>query len=175
VSAVRCAWLAVLLALPAFAADPSGGGRRMGEARPLVLEPEREVYGAMPKGGETMALAAVAADPRRFDGKPVRVRGDVDGVCQKRGCWLRLRDGAHQARVRFRDYAFFVPLDLAGRTVVVEGTAAVTVTDERTRRHYAEDAGRSPAEVAAITGDETALQITADAVEVLGPAGDTDR
>ena len=104
----------------------------------------------------------------RFAGKPVRVRGEIASVCQKRGCWMRLRDGAHEARICFRDYAFFVPLDIAGRTAVVEGVATVTVTTEAMRRHYAEDAGKSPAEVAAIVGDETSLQVMADAVEVLG-------
>ena len=83
---------------------------------------------------------------------------------------MRLRDGEHEARIRFRDYAFFVPLDIAGRPAVVEGVASVTVTTQAMRRHYAEDAGKPPAEVAAIVGDETALQVTAEAVEVLGRA-----
>ena len=164
--------LGLAIAFPSFAQDatdhPADPPRRFGEARPLVMEPGREVYGAQPRGGESVPLAEVARDPQRFAGKPVRVRGEIASVCQKRGCWMRLRDGAHEARIRFRDYAFFVPLDIAGRTAVVEGVATVTVTTEAMRRHYAEDAGKSPAEVAAIVGDESSLQVMADAVEVLG-------
>ena len=163
---------ALALAVPALAGDPPGGPadvpRRLGEARPLVMEPGREVYGAQPRGGPSVPLAEVARDPERFAGKPVRVRGEIASVCQRRGCWMRLRDGEHEARIRFRDYAFFVPLDIAGRPAVVEGVASVTVTTQAMRRHYAEDAGKPPAEVAAIVGDETALQVTAEAVEVLG-------
>lgn len=160
--------LCTLVALPVLAADPPAPERRLGEARPLVMERDREVYGALPRGGEALSLGEVVRDPGRFDGKPVRVRGTIDGVCQKRGCWMRLRDGDQAARIRFRDYAFFVPLDVAGREAVVEGVATVTVTTEAMRRHYAEDAGKSPAEVVAIVGDERSLQLVADAVEVLG-------
>jgi hypothetical protein len=168
--------LSLALAVPALADPPgkaTGAGdtpRRLGEARPLVMEPGREVYGAQPRGGPSVPLAEVVRDPQRYDGKPVRVRGEIASVCQKRGCWMRLRDGEHEARIRFRDYAFFVPLDVSGRSAVVEGVASVTVTTQAMRRHYAEDAGKSPAEVAEIVGDETALQVMADAVEVLGRA-----
>jgi hypothetical protein len=44
----------------------------------------------------------------------------------------------------------------------------VVTTTQAMRRHYAEDARKSAAEVAAIEGDETPLQLTADAIELLG-------
>lgn len=161
--------LACTLATAAFAAPPP---RRLGEARPLAMEPHREVYGARPRGGDAVPLAEVARAPKAFADKPVRVRGVINSVCQKRGCWMILQDGGHDVRIRFRDYAFFVPLDVAGREAVVEGTAEVKVTTEAMRRHYAEDAGKPPAEVAKIVGDETSLLLLADAVEILGkPAG----
>jgi hypothetical protein len=70
-------------------------------------------------------------------------------------------------RVRFRDYACFVPLDVSGRPAIVEGTAKVSVVTEAERRHLAEDAGRTAAEIDAIRGDETVVQVIADAVEIL--------
>ncbi len=163
--------LACTLATVAFADPPMPSGaseRRLGEARPLVMQPDREVYGAQPRGGDAVALADVAKTPAAWADKPVRVRGVINSVCQKRGCWMVLQDGGHDVRVRFRDYAFFVPLDVAGRDAVIEGTAKVQVTTEAMRRHYAEDAGKPPAEVAAITGDETSILLMADAVEILG-------
>ncbi|MCW5890353.1 MAG: DUF4920 domain-containing protein [bacterium] len=156
----------LLAALPALAADAPP--RRMGKAVPLAQDGGREVYGtALPKGGDALGVPALLGDAPAHDGKPVRVAGTVSGVCQKVGCWLQLRDGDQTVRVRFRDYAFFVPLDVSGREAIVEGTAQVSVVTQAERRHLAEDAGRSAAEIDAIRGDETVVQVIADAVEIL--------
>lgn len=162
------ALLLVLLALPIAVAAADGPPRRMGKAVPLEQTAQREVYGtAMPKGGDALPVPKLLAEAAQHDGKPVRVAGTVSGVCQKVGCWMQLRAGDDTVRVRFRDYAFFVPLDVSGRPAVVEGTAQVGVVTQAERRHLAEDAGRSPAEIEAIQGDETVVQVIADAVEIL--------
>lgn len=160
--------LVAAAAAPVLGAEPPAA-RRLGEAKPLVLEDGREVYGARPVLREATPLAAVVGQPERFANRRLRVQGTVGAVCQKRGCWLTLREGDAQLQVRFRDYAFFVPLDVAGRRAVVEGTAKVEVTSEATRRHFAEDAGRSPAEIADIRGDERTVLVIADAVEIGAP------
>ena len=54
-------------------------------------------------------------------------------------------------RVRFKDYGFFVPKDIAGRQAVVEGYAFREVTTVEELRHYAEDEGLSAEEIAKIT------------------------
>lgn len=69
--------------------------------------------------------------------------------------------------VRFEDYAFFVPKDLGGREVVVTGTARRRVQTVAERRHYAEDAGASPAEVEAIDTPLDEVAFTATGVRVL--------
>lgn len=166
------ALLVALVALPVaalpLAAAADAPARRMGKALPLVQDAQHEVYGsAMPKGGDALPVPKLLAEAPTLDGKPVRVAGTVSGVCQKVGCWMQLRDGDETVRVRFRDYAFFVPLDVSGRPAVVEGTAKVSVVTQAERRHLAEDAGRSPAEIDAIRGDETVVQVIADAVEIL--------
>jgi hypothetical protein len=158
--------LVVVLPLAAVASDAPT--RRMGKAVPLAQDAGREVYGmAMPRGGDALPVPTLLADAAQHDGKMVRVQGTVSGVCQKVGCWMQLRDGDDTVRVRFRDYAFFVPLDVSGRPAIVEGTAKVSVVTEAERRHLAEDAGRTAAEIDAIRGDETVVQVIADAVEIL--------
>lgn len=140
--------------------------RKMGLAKPLVLEADREVYGAELAGKPVVPLADVVKDPKAWNGKNVQVRGKIDGVCTKKGCWLALKDGTHKMRVGFTGYKFFVPFDVSDRDVAVEGTINVKVESEAERRHYAQDAGKSPAEIAKIVGDEVVLSFTADAVQI---------
>ncbi len=69
-------------------------------------------------------------------------------------------------RVTFKDYGFFVPKDIAGKTVVVEGVAQKKTTPVSELRHYAEDAGKSKAEIAQITDPKNELAFVADGVIV---------
>ena len=85
--------------------------------------------------------------------KPIVVTAEVVDVCSAKGCWLSLKDGDSEVRVTFKDYGFFVPSSLKGRTVKVQGVLREEVISEADRRHYAEDAGASNEEIAAITGD----------------------
>lgn len=73
------------------------------------------------------SLATVLAKPDEFAGKTVKLSGQVTRACSKKGCWMELREKPEQAGVRitFQDYGFFVPLDSAGASAVVEGTVKV--------------------------------------------------
>ncbi|MBC7984485.1 MAG: DUF4920 domain-containing protein, partial [Candidatus Obscuribacterales bacterium] len=51
----------------------------------------------------------------------VLVESKVDKVCVVKGCWLGLVSEAEDIRVTFKDYAFFVPPSLIGKTVMVQG------------------------------------------------------
>ncbi len=86
-------------------------------------------------------------------------------VCQAKGCWMKLEltDG-QQAMVRFKDYGFFMPTDIAGKEVVVNGKAFVEEMSLEDQRHYAKDAGRSEAEIAKITAPKKTLGFEADGV-----------
>lgn len=142
--------------------------RKLGLAKPVVFEKDNEIYGAKPSMSKATALAELMKEPKTHEGKSLRLEGEIEGVCQAKGCWLTLKDGDQSVRVKFKDYAFFVPLDVAGRTVAVEGKAEVKIVTEAMRRHYAIDAGKSKEEVEKIKGDETTVIFMADAVRVGG-------
>ena len=106
----------------------------------------------------------------RTDSLAIKVKGKVSEVCQKKGCWMTLvsdEPGKPEMRVTFKDYAFFMPKDLAGKHVVIDGYAYVDVTSVEDLRHYAEDAGKSKAEIAAITKPERELSFEAAGVLIL--------
>ena len=69
--------------------------------------------------------------------------------------------------VKFYDYGFFVPKDISGKEVIVEGKAFKEVTPFDELRHYAEDAGKSADEIAAITEPKAEWKFEATGVLVL--------
>ncbi len=83
----------------------------------------------------------------------IKVRGEVVGVCKKKGCWMVITDGVDSVRVIFKDYGFFVPKDIEGYIVAAEGEAYYDTFSVAEQRHIAEDAGKSAEEIAAITED----------------------
>lgn len=97
----------------------------------------------------------------------IRVEGTVVEVCQTKGCWLTF-DAQQDInfRVTFLDYGFFVPKDLAGQKVVLEGMAWMETKSVNHLRHYAEDAGASDEEIAAITEDQVELLFEASGVYI---------
>ena len=115
------------------------------------------------------ALPANALEAK-MDGKlklETRVTGIVEDVCQAAGCWMKITTAEGKSmRVTFKDYGFFVPKDIAGKTVTFEGIAKKTETSVAHLKHYAEDAGKSAAEIAKITKPEYAITFEADGVIV---------
>ena len=101
------------------------------------------------------ALADVVNQLETQDSVAVVMKAKVGEVCQVKGCWMNLMDAEaktdQQLFVKFKDYAFFVPKDIMGREVLIEGVAYKEETSVEELRHYAEDAKKSPEEIAAIT------------------------
>ncbi len=94
-----------------------------------------------------------------------KIKAKVNNVCQAKGCWmtLNLEDG-HEVMVKFKDYGFFVPKDIAGKEVIVNGKAYVKEVPVDELKHYAEDAGKSAKDIAAITEPERTYSFEADGV-----------
>ena len=114
-----------------------------------------------------MPATQLVAKMGEKDKMPAKVEGTVESVCKMKGCWMKVKTGEGQVmRVSFKDYGFFVPKDIVGRTVVMEGTAETTTTPVSELRHYAEDAGKSKEEIEKITEPEKALTFVADGVIV---------
>jgi len=101
----------------------------------------------------------------QFDGQ---VKAKVIEVCKVEGCWIKVqkKDGSAMM-VRSKDHAFLMPENIVGKTVLIEGSAAVKEVSEEMRRHYAEDAGKSKKEISKIKGSEKDIQFAATGVKVL--------
>ena len=73
--------------------------------------------------------------------EPMKISGTITKVCQKKGCFMVLAEGDTYARVRFKDYGFFVPKDSATSDAVVFGVLSAKNLSPKQANHYAEDEG----------------------------------
>jgi len=98
----------------------------------------------------------------------MKIEGKVVEVCKKKGCWMTLEmPNGDPMRVTFKDYAFFMPKDIVGKKVVLDGLAKKQTISVETLRHYAEDAKKTPEEVAKITDPKKELAFEAKGVVIL--------
>ncbi|MBN9298079.1 MAG: DUF4920 domain-containing protein [Filimonas sp.] len=102
------------------------------------------------------------------EAKNVKVIAKVVDVCPKKGCWVKLQvNDTTTAFVKMKDYAFFVPTSLVGKTIVLDGEAKNTTTSVDALKHYAEDAKKSKEEIAAITQPKKEIRFTANGIVVV--------
>lgn len=95
----------------------------------------------------------------------VKFKSKINEVCQKKGCWMSLElPSGESSFVKFKDYAFFVPLNAAGQEAIVSGKAFISGTSVAQRKHYAKDGGASEEEIAKITQPEVEYKFMADGV-----------
>ncbi len=91
-----------------------------GVASPVAVK-QAVTYGAAVTGA-TVALGDVVKSPSTYKGQAIVTEGTVSRVCQERGCWLALKDGASNAVVRMHGHTFFVPTTSSGKHARVRGT-----------------------------------------------------
>ncbi len=130
--------LAAFIAATALADDAAV---RLSE--PVQETETHEDFGAvLPEGEPLHSLSAAISKLDDLAGQPVLVETEVQQVCQKKGCFFVARDGDAVARVRFQDYAFFIPTDSAGKTVKLAGTLERVELSAEQAAHFAEDLGQ---------------------------------
>ena len=122
--------------------------------------------GTTAEGAITISQASSQIkDKDKFSGK---VKGKVVSVCLEKGCWMKVeRDNGEPVMVKFKDYGFFMPKDILGKEVVLDGEATVKETSVKQLKHYAEDAGKSKKEISKIKEPKKEIIFVAKGVLVL--------
>lgn len=116
-------------------------------------------YGEPMPAGDDITLAAAAAKPADYVGKPARYVGRITEVCQKEGCWVVLEQDGQSARVMVKDHAFALPKDASGQAIAYGVLEATPVTPEHAKHLVEEDGAKAPA--------STELRIAATAIEII--------
>lgn len=114
-----------------------------------------------------------AADARRLpmlmegvDSKDIKVIGKVESVCQSSGCWIDVDLGDNNImHVTFKDEAFTLPKDIAGKIVLMDGTVTTELLSVDLLKKMAKDEGKSQAEINNIT--EPLLEYSYEATGVV--------
>ena len=131
-----------------------------------------EIYGA----GVSAKAEKSAMTTKKLDQKlkktakmeNIAVKGKVVNVCEKKGCWFTVEtENTEKFFVKMKDYAFFVPTALEGKTVILEGNAETKVTSVDEQKHYAEDAKKPQSEIDAITKPEEEIRFMASGIKVV--------
>ena len=96
----------------------------------VVAQPPNVPAGKGAHFGEAVKTdAAVSPDAlpallKENSSAEVNVKGVVMDVCQAKGCFMYMKTATGKIYIKTRDDAFFVPLALNGKTVVVKGMAS---------------------------------------------------
>jgi hypothetical protein len=129
---------------------------------------EGKSFGEGVKKGNVITTAEIDSTLGKSTKKDMKVTGVVTLVCQKKGCFMNLAMPNGKAMfVNFKDYAFFMPKDLAGKKVVIDGFAERKETSVEDQKHFAEDAKKPAEEIAKITTPKKEIVFEAKGVVIL--------
>ncbi|MEN7549917.1 DUF4920 domain-containing protein [Rapidithrix thailandica] len=132
-----------------------------------LAQVEHKTYGETIEISNAMSLDQMEEKLQTIDSLEATVSGKVLEVCKVKGCWMKLQSSDNNiVRVTFKDYGFFVDQDIVGKEATVKGMAKKQVISRETLQHYAEDAGKSKEEIAAIQEDKVELAFVAEGVVV---------
>jgi hypothetical protein len=149
--------LALMLCVFLMNAQPPAGHAKPGDT-----------YGAKITEAGAIAITEVPAMLKTKDTLVVKVKAKVESSCSKKGCWMNLViDDKTTAFVKMKDYEFFVPNEIVGKTVVLEGIAFTKTTSVSELKHYAEDAKKPQSEIDAITEPKREIRFLANGILVV--------
>jgi hypothetical protein len=137
---------------------------------PMLAQAQSELpstgnYGETITKKKAVSTSAIPGKLQSSETVDMKAKGTIVEVCQNKGCWMTLDMGNGQTlRVTFKDYGFFVPKDAAGKTAWIEGTAKKDTMSVAQLKHSAEDAGKSEAEINAITEPKEGIAFIAKGV-----------
>jgi hypothetical protein len=152
----------ILTALAAFSIITAMAQPPAGNANP------GDWYGEKVQSINAIDIAEIPAKLKEKEAFNTKVKAKVLDVCPKKGCWLKLAvNDSTTAFVKMKDYAFFLPTAVKGKTIVMDGEVKMITTSVEELQHYAKDAKKSQAEINAITQPKKEIRFTATGITVL--------
>jgi hypothetical protein len=125
------------------------------------------VFGKKTTADGAIPVSELPAKLKGSEPAEVKVTGKVKEVCKAEGCWLKMETANGAMMIKMKDHSFLVPLSMNGKTIVVDGIATLKETSVEMQRHYAEDAGKTKEEIAAIKEPKKEITMQAKGILVL--------
>ncbi|MDO4229508.1 MAG: DUF4920 domain-containing protein [Capnocytophaga sp.] len=96
------------------------------------------------------------------------IKAKVTDVCPKRGCWITLENDANVLMfVKMKDYGFFLPNSIVGKTILLDGKATYKTTSVEKLQANAKKAKKSRKEIRAITEPRKEIHLLATGIRVV--------
>ncbi|MBZ0114036.1 MAG: DUF4920 domain-containing protein, partial [Thermoanaerobaculia bacterium] len=132
-----------------------------------------ETFGAGVDLEETTAIASILAAPGDFDGKAVRVEGQVHEVCRMAGCWMEIvgdDDSGTPLKVKVEDGVIVFPVSTRGHKAIAQGTVEVKEMDRERyvahQQHLADEMDETFDEASIGDGPFHSVQVLGTGAEV---------
>ncbi len=143
------------MAFTAFAQEPTSAAKGV-------------TYGEKINAKNLIPVNELSAKMENSEILNTKITGTVTDVCTAKGCWMKLDNGdGTKTMVTFKDYGFFMPKNIIGKKVALDGVSKKVVTSVGEQKHYLEDAGKSKEEIAKITQPKNEIKYEAKGVLVL--------
>ena len=121
----------------------------------LIFSTSASTFGGVVDKTKLVEVADILAKPQSYLQQQVTVKGTVEAVCQKKGCWMQFATGADEPtfRLKVKDGDMEFPVSAKGKTAYAYGSLkAKPMTLEQTKtylKHRAEEQGEAfdPAKV----------------------------
>ena len=146
----------ILFAVAAHAQPPAGDAKK------------GDWYGEKISADGAINIADIPAKLEASTVLDTKIQGKILEVCPKKGCWIKLQvNETTTAMVKMKDYGFFLPVSAVGKTVVLDGKVELKTTSVEELKHYAEDAKKTPEEIAAITAPKKEISVMAKGIVIV--------
>lgn len=125
-----------------------------------------KTYGSPITLKDPISLTDAAKTAATYKEREILVNAEIKQVCKEKGCWMAITDGTSEMRVTFKDYAFFVPKNIAGKKVRAQGQLVEKEESVSVQKHYLKDAGASAETIASVKSPKKTVSFIASGVEV---------
>jgi hypothetical protein len=128
-------------------------------------------FGGTVDKAKLVEVADILAKPQSYLQQQVTVKGTVQAVCQKKGCWMQFAADANQPtfRIKVKDGDMVFPVSAKGKTAYASGKLDPIEMDLESTREYlahkAEEQGEA-FDPASVTEAITLYQLVPVAVEI---------
>lgn len=125
-------------------------------------------YGDIKSIDGAVDIAQIPGELEKNGTVTTKIKAKVLDVCPNKGCWLTLAiTDSTEAFVKMKDYGFFAPLAIKGKTIVLDAKASYKTISVEELKHYAEDANKPQAEIDAIKQPKKEVRLLASGIQVV--------
>lgn len=128
-------------------------------------------FGAVVDKTKLVEVADTLAKPQSYLQQQVTVKGTVEAVCQKKGCWMQFAADANQPtfRIKVKDGDMVFPVSAKGKTAYASGKLDPIEMDLESTREYLAHKAQEQGEAfdpQSVTEAITLYQLVPVAVEI---------